>query len=544
MDHRSTRTTPIPLLTPSMTAPLVPDPESSAPLNAADEILGPALASGSADRAALSWGDRESISFKGLDALANRYGNALRRHGLTIGQRVFFLLDDSPELVAAYLGAMRVGGVAVALNIRLAAKDFLFVLNDASPSVLFVHVDLLSLYREIEAQLIAPPRLVMVGRAVDAPDASEAFLAGAEETLTSVPRTPTDAAYWVYSSGTTGRPKAAIHCHGDMRVADLHLGINLGVRPGDRVFTTSKMFFAFALGHSLFGALRCGATVIIHTGWPDAEAIGAVIRRLRPTVVLSVPTMYRNLLRGGIAAEEAFRSVRHYVSAGERLPETLFESWIEATGLPILEGYGTSETVFLAIANTPRSYRVGSSGRPLPWAETRLLDETGQAIVTPNTPGRLAIRMGSVFSGYWRQPDLSREFLREGWYFPGDMFSFDESGWWYHRGRADDMLKISGQWVSPTEIEECALKVDELIEVAVVGHANADGLVRLAMFAVPRSTVQDEDALAQKIGDTLRATLSIYKCPRTIRFVQELPRTPTGKVQKFKLRALLETVTA
>jgi benzoate-CoA ligase len=529
---------------PGLAPSLVPDRAPSAPLNAADDILGPPLASGCADRAALSWGNQASISFKELDALVNRYGNALRRHGLMVGQRVFFLLDDSPELVAAYLGTMRVGGVAVALNIRLAAKDLLFVLEDASPSVLFVHVDLLSLYREIAAQLVAPPRVVVLGPAVAAADGLETFLAEAEDVLASVPRAPVDPAYWVYSSGTTGRPKAAVHCHGDMRVADLHLRINLGVQPGDRVFTTSKMFFAFALGHSLFGALRCGATVIMHTGWPDAEAIGGVIRRLRPTVVLSVPTMYRNLLREGVAADPAFRGVRHYVSAGEKLPESLFESWVEATGLPILEGYGTSETVFLAIANTPRSYRVGSSGRPLPWAETRLFDENSDAIVAPNTPGRLAIRMGSVFTGYWHQPELSREFLRDGWYFPGDMFSFDASGWWYHHGRADDMLKISGQWVSPTEIEECALKLDELIEVAVVGHANADGLIRLAMFAVPRSPVQDEEALARKVGETLRARLSIYKCPRTIRFVPELPRTPTGKVQKFKLRGLLEAVAA
>lgn len=540
MDHGATRAAPIPVLMPSLTSILTAGADPSAPTNAADEILGPPLASGCAAGAALSWGNDESIGFCELNALANRYGNALRVHGLAVGQRVFFLLDDCPELVAAYLGTMRVGGVAVALNIRLAAKDLLFVLEDASPSVLFIHVDRLSLYQEIAEQLITPPRLVVLGRAVAAPDDLDAFLAGTDDVLTSVRCAPTDPAYWVYSSGTTGRPKAAVHCHGDMRIADLHLRVNLGIEPGDRVFTTSKMFFAFALGHSLFAALRCGATVIIHTGWPDAEAMGGVIRRLRPTVVFSVPTMYRNLLREGVADDPSFRSVRHYVSAGEKLPESLFESWIEATGRPILEAYGTSETVFLAIANTPRSYRVGSSGRPMPWVETRLLDEMGNAIVAANTPGRLAVRMGSVFTGYWRQPDLSREFLRDGWYFPGDMFSFDESGWWYHHGRADDMLKISGQWVSPAEIEECALKVDELVEVAVVGHANTDGLIRLAMFAVPRFPEQDEDALAKKVGDTLRASLSIYKCPRTIHFVPELPRTATGKVQKFKLRGLLD----
>ena len=529
---------------PESRSPSPPVEDLADAINAVDEILGPPLASGCASRAALRWGADQSLSFGELNTLVNRYGQALRNEGVKAGQRVFFLLDDSPELVAAYLGAMRVGGIAVALNMRLAAKDLLFILDDASPAVLFIHVDLLSLYREIEAALTTPPRLVVLGRAIAADDDLAAFLAGAGDVLTSMPRSPTDPAYWVYSSGTTGRPKAAIHRHGDMRVADLHLRINLGVQPGDRVFTTSKMFFAFALGHSLFGALRCGATVVIHAGWPDAAAIGEAVRRERPTVMLSVPTMYRNLLHEGVATDPAFRGVRHYVSAGEKLPEAVFEAWVDATGVPILEGYGTSETVFLAIANTPRSYRVGSSGRPLPWAEVRLTDESGAAINMPNTPGRLALRMGSVFAGYWRQPDLSREFLHDDWYFPGDMFSFDESGWWYHHGRADDMLKISGQWVSPSEIEDCALTVEELAEVAVIGHANADGLIRLAMFAVPRSPIRDEAALARKVGDKLHATLSIYKCPRTIRFITELPRTSTGKVQKFKLRGLLEIATS
>jgi 3-hydroxybenzoate/4-hydroxybenzoate---CoA ligase len=514
-------------------------PVATNPMNAVDEILGPSLAAGRRDSIALLREDGE-VSFHELDRMANRYGNALRACGTRVGERVVFLLDDSPELVAAYLGAMRVGAVAVALNVRLAAKDLLFTLEDTEAVVLFAHAEFLPVYREIEALLAKPPLLVVVdGKAGDA-DGLAAFLAGQPERLVSQPMSPDDMAFWIYSSGTTGRPKAAVHSHRDVLVADLHPRFSFAIGAGDRVFTTSKMFFAFALGHSLLGALRCGATVITFRGWPDAAAVGRVVDALRPTVVFSVPTMYRNLLRDGESERAAFRGVRHFVSAGEKLPEPLFQQWLETTRVPILEGFGTSETIFLAIANTPRSYRAGSSGRPLPWAEVQLLDEAGEPVRTPDTPGLLGIRMGSVFARYWKQPELSAKFLRDGWYFPGDMFSFDADGWWYHQGRADDMLKISGQWVSPSEIEECALRMPELADVAVVGVGNDDGLVRLAMFVVPRHPVADEAGLASRITETLRRSLSIYKCPRTVRFIDELPRTATGKTQRFKLKQLLE----
>lgn len=513
-------------------------PSMPSRLNAADEILGPPLAAGLINASALLHETGET-TFGELNQLVNRYGNALLACGTQVAERVLFLLDDSPELVAAYLGAMRIGAVSVALNIRLAPKDLLFCLADTEAALLFIHTEFLPIYREIESEIISPPRLVIVGGSADDHLSLESFLAGQSEKLTSQQMAPLDMAFWIYSSGTTGRPKAAVHAHRDVLIADAHMRANLGVGPSDRVFTTSKMFFAFALGHSMFGALRCGAGVVIFQGWPDAASIGRVVKQFKPTVLFSVPTMYRNLLRDGMAEQPAFHNVRHYVSAGEKLPELLFQQWLETTRQPILEGIGTSETIFLAIANTPRSYRAGSCGRPLPWVNALLIDESDNPIDTPDTIGRIGIRMGSVFTGYWKQPELSACFLHDDWYFSGDMFSFDVDGWWYHHGRADDMLKVSGQWVSPAEIEECALQVTELAEAAVVGMANADGLVRLALFAVAHSPVANEVELSQRIIDTVRNTLSVYKCPRTIRFVDALPRTATGKIQKFKLKEAL-----
>lgn len=508
-------------------------------INAADEILGPPLASGCADRPALMWDDRQ-LTFRELDEAANRAAHALLGAGVVAGARVLFVMDDSPELVAAYLGAMRIGAVSVALNVRLAPQDLAYVLDDAAAPVLIAHEEFLPLCRDAVALAAQPIQLFCAG----APAADDgdwaALVATQPATRPAVVTRAGQPAFWIYSSGTTGQPKAAVHLHRDVCIADRHLHENLGVEPGSRVFTTSKMFFAFALGHSLFGALRCGAAVLICTGWPDPARVAGVVEALRPTVMLSVPTMYRNLLRDGLARGPGFGAVRHYVSAGERLPESVFEKWMDATGRPILEGIGTSETVFLAIANTPVQYRAGSCGRPLPWVEARLVDDAGAPVTAPDTPARLALRMASTFAGYWNRPELSRRALRDGWYLPGDVFSRDAQGWWYHHGRDDDMLKISGQWVSPAEIEECALTLPELQDVAVVGTANADGLVRLALFAVPADPNRSPPGLADRIVDTLRARLSIYKCPRSIHIVPDLPRTVTGKIQKYLLRQVLE----
>lgn len=508
---------------------------TKSPLNITDEILGGRLCQGLGDSTALLC-DNQSLSYHQLNALTNRYGNAFKAHGVGPGDRVLLVLDDSPDMVAAYLAAMRIGAVAVALNVRAAPKDLLYVIRDTECRALLIEDQFLSLYQAIAEQIELDPTLVVMGEAPSGYRDLQSFLSGHSDTLPTATTAPEDMAYWIYSSGTTGTPKAAVHRHRDIQIAHRHLSDHLGVGPGSRVFTTSKLFFAFALGHSLLGTLRCGATVILHRGWPEAADIAATVAQYHPDVVLSVPTMYRNLLRTEVARQPAFAGVRHYVSAGEKLPESLLQQWQEATGQPILEGIGTSETVFLFIANTPQAVRPGSCGRQVPWAEVQLMDEEGVAITEPNTVGVLWVRMPSVFACYWNQPNQTEHALSGAWYCTGDMFSCDSEGWWYHHGRADDMLKISGQWVSPAEIEECALGVPGVQEAAVVGIENADGLIRAALFVVPDT---DSDSLVDAVGERLQRHLSIYKCPRVVRCIEEVPRTATGKVQRYKLRELL-----
>jgi benzoate-CoA ligase len=509
-------------------------------MNAADEIIGRPLKQGLGDQVAILCAD-QTVTYSALNAAVNRSGNALLAHGVARGDRVLFLMDDSPELIAAYLGTMRIGAVAVALNVRLAPRDLLFVIEHSGCEAIFVDAHFMDLYESAVATLENPPMVVVVGGSAQPPYLALAdILADQSEQLESARMDPEEVGFWLYSSGTTGKPKAVMHAQRSVLVADRLERECLGVKPGDRIFTTSKIFFGFALGHSLMGALQCGATVILSPAWPEPKLIIATVERHQPTVLFSTPVMYRNLMREGAPMRPAFRAIRHYVAAGEKLPESLYDDWLELCGKPILDGVGASETVFLFLLNRPDDSVGGSSGKPVSWAEVRLVGEDGQDITEPGQAGQIAVRTPCQFVGYWQQPDLSAKALRDGWYFPGDMFEFDAKGRWCHMGRADDMLKVSGQWVSPAEIEACALSVPGVLDAAVVGFPNEDGLTRIALFAVPRDADADQAALSEALLQTFKSTLSIYKCPRTIRFVDELPHTATGKTQRFRLREMLK----
>lgn len=516
------------------------DYAGTGPMNAADEIIGRPLRAGLGDAPAILCSAR-TLSFAGLDALVNRCGHALRAHGVGRGDRVLFLMDDSPELVAAYLATLRIGAVAVALNVRLAARDLSYIIDHSQCRAICVDAHFIDLYDSAAEAMAGKPLVIQVGGTPAAGRLALAeIIASQPDALDSVPVDPGEVGFWLYSSGTTGKPKAVMHPHRSVLVADCLEREILGVGPGDRVFTTSKLFFGFALGHSLMGGLQCGATIILSPAWPEPKLIIDTVERHQPTVLFSTPVMYRNLLREGAPMRPAFRAIRHFVAAGEKLPESLYDDWQELCDKPILDGVGASETVFLFLLNRPQDSKGGSSGKPVHWAELRLVDDEGRDIITPGSPGQIAVRTPCCFVGYWQQPELSARAIRDGWYFPGDMFEFDAEGRWCHLGRADDMLKVSGQWVSPTEIEACALTVPEVMDAAVVGFPNEDGLTRIALFVTPRSPECDREALEASLLATFKSTLSIYKCPRTIRFVDDLPRTATGKTQRFRLREMLK----
>ena len=505
-------------------------------MNAADLVLDPAKVRERPDAPALLFND-QTVSYAALLASVNRFGNGLLAQGVERENRVAYLLKDTPDLVAAYLGAMKIGAVPLAMNVRAAPKDIAFMLRDSRAKVLIVDEEFLPGFEAIEHELAHPPKVFVANRATSGRPPIDALAAGRSDQLDAEPMSPDDMALWVYTSGTTGSPKAAVHLHHNIAAAvDYSRGV-LGVGPGDRLFATSKLFFAYSLGNCLFGSLMLGATTILFDGWPDSAAIAAVVRKHRPTLLYSVPTMYRNLLRDGMASRELFESVRVFITAGERLPAVLFERWKDATGRELVDGMGTSETIYMIISNPPDRPRSGASGMPVPNVHLEIRNDRNEVIHEPGVAGVLWVRGSSVADRYWNQQARSHAAFIGGWFRTGDMYVRDADGYWYHEGRADDMLKISGQWASPAEIEDLVLKLPGISDAAVVGVENADGLMRLVMFAVPAEPGADRAGLiAANVQEHLRDRLSIYKIPRDVRVVPEIPRTTTGKVQRFKLR--------
>ncbi|MFN0301159.1 MAG: benzoate-CoA ligase family protein [Burkholderiales bacterium] len=509
-------------------------------MNAADELLSPTRVAAHPERVALLFGD-ERITYPELLTRVNRFANGLRALGIDREQRVMLMLKDSPQMVSALLGCIKAGGVAVPINVRASTADLVVMLNDSRAKMLLIDAEFLPAYRAVSSMIDSSIRVHVAGHESQGLPTLENISHGQPGDFNAAAMSQDDMAFWLYTSGTTGTPKAAVHLHHDVLLADRFPGEWLGVGAGDRIFATSKLFFAYSLGNNLFPALRLGATSVLLDSWPESASIGTILERHKPTIFAGVPTMYRNLLRDGIATRERFSCVRHCLSAGERLPVVLFDRWKNATGLPIIDGIGSTESIYFFLANRPDDPRPGSSGRPAPGAEVELRVEHGIAAPGSDASGVLWVKMDSIADRYWNQQARSNDAFVGSWFRTGDVYRRDALGFYFHEGRADDMLKISGQWVSPTEIEEHVLTLTQVADAAVVGAANADGLVRLALFIVPNNRADDPAALVTTIQDALSSTLSIYKCPREVHLIDEVPRTATGKVQRFKLRARLDS---
>lgn len=514
-----------------------PNASNGAAVNMTEAILGPSLARGQEQDTAIYFGE-ETVTFGALNQRTNQTGNALRALGVSQGDRVLLMIKDSPNFLYVHLGTMKIGAVAIALNLRLSGGDLKYTIEDSEASILVIDEMFLPVYEEIASSLSHPVKVIVADKKMSGYDHLADLIEGASDELEAAATSPDDPAFWCYSSGTTGTPKGVVHHHRMILGVNHLFGEMFGIGPGDRVYGSSKLFFAYSLGHVYLASLTRGASVILFPDWPDADAVAEVVEKYRPTVLLSVPTFYRNLMRGGVASNEAFKQVRYYISAGEKLPTALFDLWLEATGQPIYEGIGATETINLFLANGPGSVKAGTCGKITPGTEVKLVGENGEIVAEPNSSGVLWTRMVSIAGSYWKLPEKSSEVFQDGWYCTNDSFMFDEEGWYEYQGRADDMLKISGQWVSPTEIEDHVLRHEKVSEAAVVGVANEDGLVRLVMFMVSPEPEENRQDLEKEVQDSLVAALSIYKCPRRIIFVEAMPTTATGKLQRHALREL------
>ena len=493
--------------------------------NAAFHHVGRHVAEGRGDRTAIV-SDGEQTTYAALDGRVRRAAAALREAGLHPGDRVALVLPDAPLLSVAFWGAIAAGGVAVPINTLLRPEDHRAILDDCDPRVVVV-----------DPALGDPERLGAASLgAAWTPEELERRIAGARP-ADGYADTHRDAfAFMLYSSGTTGEPKGVVHLQHDMWVCSATYGEQvLGVRPDDRCFSVAKLFFAYGLGNAQYFPFHAGASCVLFPGRPTPEAVFEQVRRHRPTLFFAVPTAYAQMLAAmDRGAPADFASVRRCVSAGEALPAAIFERWRERTGLEILDGIGSTEVCHIFLSNRPGACRPGSSGVAVPGYDLRVVDDAGQDVVDGQI-GDLIVRGDSTMALYWNKHEATKRTLQGEWIRTGDKYLRDEEGFFWHAGRSDDMLKVGGIWVSPVEIEAALIGHPAVLECAVVGLQDGDGLVKPHAFVVLRDGA-DAAGMEAGLRDHCRERLAKYKYPRWITFLPELPKTATGKIKRFLLR--------
>jgi len=513
----------------------IPDPRQGNRLNAVGHFLGTAALERHGARAALICGEQE-LSYAALAANVARAANALRALGVSPGQRVLMMMRDTPEFAAAWLGAVHAGAVAIALNTKLSEAEYRHIRADSGARLAIIE-DVFAWARPDLATEEAGEGSLVIAGASAGPALSwrEALARAAPEAVAYAARAE-DPAFWLYSSGTTGKPKGIVHAHRSLLLAGQGQRDVIGLAAGERSFATSKLFFAYALEHGLLGPLATGATAVLEPNWPDAEAVLALVARHRPAAFFSVPTFYRSLLALGAARLAPFRAIRRFVAAGERLPAQLIEQWRAATGAEILSLYGMSETFCACMVTPPGTSNGSRTGKLLAGVDAQLRTPEGRD-AAEGEGAELWLRHPGLALGYANRPELTVAQFRDGWFCTRDLFARDAEGFYLHQGRSDELVKIAGQWVQPGELEEAVAGDPAIAEVACVQVTDSEGFKRLAMFVAARGEAAQALAAA---GRVCEEKLPRFKRPQWIRAIGELPRTATGKVQRFKLRELLE----
>jgi benzoate-CoA ligase len=463
---------------------------------------------------------------------AGRIGAALNALGLAPGERVALALLDSVDFVAAFLGAMRVGLVPIPLNTLMPASDFAYVLGDSGARAVLVSEPLAATLAQAIGEAAWPGRMFVARAGEGLADLTALATAEAPPHDSAAE----DIAFWIYSSGSTGRPKGAQHCHRSLAAtAELFSRQVLGVSADDILFSAGKLFFAYGLGNSLTFPMYAGATAVLFPGRVTPDVAVDLLARHGVTIFCGAPTLFASILASGRLS--ALPALRLCTSAGEGLPAEVGHAWTRATGVEIVDGIGSTEMLHIFLTNRPGAVRYGVTGRPAPGYEVRLVGDDG-ADAGPGDLGELWVRGPSMTAGYWNQPQKNAATFVDGWMRTGDKFGCEPDGAYVHHGRMDDMLKVSGLWVSPVEVEAALTAHEAVVEAAVVGVQDAVGLVKVKAFVVARAGAEAGPDLAEDLKQFVRARLLPHKYPRLIEFVDALPRTATGKIRRHVLREL------
>ncbi len=488
--------------------------------------------------------DRVALTYEALRERADRAGNALLALGLRPEERVLLVMLDTVDFPAVFLGAIKAGLVPVPVNTQLTPADYAYLLTDSRARALVVSDALVSLTGQaiLSANLPAS-RVLVADTALGGPIHPYGVLGdhldAAAPRLAAAPTTADDVAFWLYSSGSTGPAKAALHLHAHlMQTAALYAQGVLGLRAGDVVFSAAKLFFAYGLGNALTFPLAVGATAILMAERPTPAAVVRVMRTHSPTIFCGVPTLYAAMLASETSPPEgASPRLRLSVSAGEALPRHVGERWRARVGTDILDGLGSTELLHIFLSNRPGDIRYGTSGRAVPGYDLALRDDGGGP-VGDDEEGALWVRGPTACLAYWNQRARSLATFHGPWTRTGDRYTRDADGYYTYSGRADDMLKVGGIWVSPLEVEAALAAHPAVLEAAVTGHGDTDGLIKPKAFVVLVNPAQAGAGLVAELQAFVKQRLAPFKYPRWIEFATELPRTATGKLQRYRLRGL------
>jgi len=505
--------------------------------NAAADLLERNLSAGRGDKIAYI-DDAGVLTYSALDARCRHFAAALQEAGFRREERLLLCALDTIDFPTVFLGCLLAGVVPVAVNTLLTADDYAYMLGHSGARAVVVSEALLPVMKAAIAASGLSPLVIQAGpHQEDAPSCSvEAIVSRARSLPPAVRTGPDDMAFWLYSSGSTGRPKGTVHTHGNLfHTADLYAQRVLGIREEDVVFSAAKLFFAYGLGNALTFPLSVGATTVLMAERPMPAAVFRRLREHQPTIFCGVPTLFAGMLAAqDLPAREAV-AMRVCTSAGEALPRDIGDRFLAHFGCDILDGIGSTEMLHIFLSNRPGEVRYGTTGKPVPGYELKLLDEGGEPC-KPGEIGDLYIKGPSAALMYWSNRDKSRDTFVGAWTRSGDKYMQDADDYFIYAGRSDDMLKVGGIYVSPFEVEAALAQHPAVLEAAVIGVNDANGLVKPKAFVVLRPGQCWHEGMAGELQAFVKSHLAPYKYPRLIECLDELPKTATGKIQRFRLR--------
>ncbi len=504
--------------------------------NAAHDLIEQNLRSGRAEKTAFI-DDFGSCTYGELDRRTSAFANVLRAQGLGMESRILLCLHDTIDFPVSFLGAIKAGVVPVAVNTLLTQADYEYMLYDSRARVAVVSAALLPLFQPLLGKVPGLERILVSDGDFKQQDSLARLITDAPQAFAAAPTTCDDVCFWLYSSGSTGAPKGTVHVHSSLiQTAELYAKPILGIEEGDVVFSAAKLFFAYGLGNGLTFPLSVGATAVLMAERPTPAAVFARLRRHQPTIFYGVPTLYASMLASPELPRREELRLRRCTSAGEALPEQIGKRWAKHFEVDILDGIGSTEMLHIFLSNRPGDVRYGTTGKPVPGYRVRLVEDDGREVARGEA-GELQVAGPTGAAQYWNNREKTRATFQGPWTRCGDKYVQDADGYYVYSGRSDDMLKVSGIYVSPIEVESALISHEAVLEAAVVGKEDEDRLTKPIAFVVLKPGREATADLAETLRHHVKSLLAPYKYPRWIEFVDDLPKTATGKIQRFKLRA-------